>query len=344
MTEKPQKSSSITRLIALVIPVAAVLFLCAWTMKNELAGTRPTQSYEEMMAAEGGGELYSDKEVDALRARVSADKQDVASRKELIEMLGSKFSEVEESSPIIMEVIRLHTEILDVEPNDAGTLRNLADISFNFRVVDKARNLYERYLVLQPEDHAVRVRYGAVLTLAGEVDRAVSELETVLAVRPTDFGALVNLSIAHAERGDVAKSEQIGKQALAHAPDQAARERFRQFLESRESTADVEQAEGEPDSSELITADLSGVAAQIVLKVQGNAVAGPKFVGAHQNGERLELVFDNFPMEQMPPFARDKFLTPLQAELDKGIAGQDVGQVVFIEKRGRRILHIMMRS
>ena len=198
--------------------------------------------------------------------------------------------------------------------------------------------------MLQPEDHAVRVRYGAVLTLAGEVDRAVSELETVLAVRPTDFGALVNLSIAHAERGDVAKSEQIGKQALAHAPDQAARERFRQFLESRESTADVEQAEGEPDSSELITADLSGVAAQIVLKVQGNAVAGPKFVGAHQNGERLELVFDNFPMEQMPPFARDKFLTPLQAELDKGIAGQDVGQVVFIEKRGRRILHIMMRS
>jgi hypothetical protein len=46
--------------------------------------------------------------------------------------------------------------------------------------------------------------------------------------------------------------------------------------------------------------------------VKANPVAGPKFVGHEEVKGDLRLTFKDFPMAQMPPFAKEKFFGSLK--------------------------------
>jgi hypothetical protein len=55
----------------------------------------------------------------------------------------------------------------------------------------------------------------------------------------------------------------------------------------------------------------SGVAG-FVAQLKNNPVAGPKFVGHEEVKDELRLTFKDFPMSQMPPFAKEKFYGSLK--------------------------------
>jgi hypothetical protein len=70
----------------------------------------------------------------------------------------------------------------------------------------------------------------------------------------------------------------------------------------------------------------------LVAAVRANPVAGPKFV-RHDSSQKgtLKLVFRDFPMQMMPPFAKDKFLSGIKKSAQEA-AVTGVKTVLFVDE------------
>jgi hypothetical protein len=69
----------------------------------------------------------------------------------------------------------------------------------------------------------------------------------------------------------------------------------------------IPSAQDAPASPPVIT----GVAG-FLSQIKANPIAGPKFVGHEEVKDDLRLTFKDFPMSQMPPFAKEKFFGSLR--------------------------------
>ena len=66
--------------------------------------------------------------------------------------------------------------------------------------------------------------------------------------------------------------------------------------------------------------------------VKGLPIAGPK-VGSFQWPDQLKarVLMDNFPMDEMPPFAKTKFLTDLKTGIDTAKQDSNVSAPVELD-------------
>jgi len=167
-----------------------------------------------------------------------------------------------------------------------------------------------------PEDNDARARYGSSLAFIGKFDSAFEELQTVLSADPDNFHAHAYMAIAYTQMGDNKLALSSGERALELAPTEEARARFSAFYkEIQEKDIQVKQPEPLPGTTRG-TPSLPPQFAKVVKFVRGNPVAGPKLVGS-EVGEAgvLMLFFRSFPMDQMPPFVKDKFLTSISDKI-----------------------------
>jgi len=65
--------------------------------------------------------------------------------------------------------------------------------------------------------------------------------------------------------------------------------------------------------------------------MRGLPIAGPK-VGSVQWPDKLKarVLMDNFPMDQMPPFAKTKFLSDLRAGIESAKQDNDIASPVEV--------------
>lgn len=187
----------------------------------------------------------------------------------------------------------------------------MADVSFDQRAFTKSKDFYERYLKIEPNNLGARARYASTLTFLGEYENAVSQLDTVLKTDPKNFPAMAYLAITFAQKGEVAKAKEIGTKALSLAPSEEARARFSSFM----SALDQGGVQGVSPARGAVASEVAGVVGVegFIAKVRANPVAGPKLV-AHEDSKNgdLKLVFKDFPMDKMPPFAKEKFFGSLK--------------------------------
>lgn len=266
-------------------------------------------------------------EIVAMRREVEQSPQDTTKLKVFAGMLGDVLRSNPNASPqLVFEAIDIFGRILQREPNDPAALVMMADVSFDQKAFTKALDFYERYLTVEPNDLGARSRYASTLTFLGRYDDSVAQLGTVLKSDPRNFPALAYLAIAYAQKGDIAKAKAIGNDALSLAPSDDARARFSSFVSSLDTAAsgNADQVAAPPASNSIEPVGLAG----FIQTVSSNPVAGPKFAGYEQpSTETVRLKFRNFPMSQMPPFAKQKFFTGLQ----EAIAKHDLTQVEHID-------------
>jgi tetratricopeptide (TPR) repeat protein len=209
----------------------------------------------------------------------------------------------------------------------------MADVSFDQKAFTKALDFYERYLSVEPTDLGARSRYASTLTFLGRYDDSVRELGKVLTDDPQNFPAMAYLAITYAQKGEIIKAKAIGSDALKMAPSEDARARFSSFVASLDQAA-------VGDASQPVTAqqDKSLGLGGFVKAVQSNPVAGPKFRGYEQAGpSTLRLKFKDFPMGQMPPFAKQKFFTGLKESLAKNNLAE-ISMIEFIDATSGEII------
>src|SRR5262249_24096708 len=134
------------------------------------------------------------------------------------------------------------------------------------------------------------------------------------------------------------KARAVGKEAVKLAPSDDARERFEEFLKRLETKAQQGAQPGEsapPDTMDAKAGanSAAGDAAQhIVEALQSNPIGGPKFVRAENSKDGLLVYMQDFPMSQMPPFAKQKFLGGL-----KSAVGDDesVKTIIFMDNASK---------
>jgi len=281
----------------------------------------------------------------AMRQELEKNPADLSKLRIFAGMLGDVLRSNPAAPPaLVFEAIDVFGRILQQEPNDPGALVMMADLSFDQRAFTKALDFYERYLKVEPNDLGARSRYASTLTFLGRYDESINELNSVLKTEPKNFPAMAYLAITYAQKGDIATAKKVGGDALTVAPSEDARARFSSFVSSLDAPGSVEPA-------------LNGAAANTVKQVEGaspamkalesslkaNPVAGPKFVALRKASEvRLELVYRDFPMAQMPPFAKEKFLSGVKAAIAQNKLPQ-VREVVFVDHQTGAVMESMQR-
>lgn len=275
-------------------------------------------------------ETENDPELVALRADVDRTPDDLNALRALAAALGERLrARPGAASPIVFEAIDVVSRILVHEPKATDALLMMGDISFDQQAFSKAAQFYERYLALVPGDRAVISRYASTLTFLGRYDESIERLRGVLRDDPKNFPAAAYLAITVAQKGDVTEARALGEQALALAPTDEARARFNGFLTSLGKVG-AAQKEGVVPNQAAPVAPGQGIEA-FVAAVRANPVAGPKFVRFERPEPHLvKLFFADFPMAQMPPFAKQKFFSGLTAAL-KASGLHEVREVRFLD-------------
>lgn len=291
-------------------------------------GTKPTVTYEELRAK--SQVQWNDNTVQSLRDAVKGHPNDKGPLTALADALFTKLRTMEQPpSELIFETIDVLKEILKVDPNNGFALLSLGDISFNQQVFNKALEYYEHYVKLFPENVDAKARYASALSFNGKVDEAQRVLQEVLKKEPKNFNAQAYLAITYAQKGDKERALKVGEDALASAPSEEARERFAGFLASIREEKQTASSSPNPTQQRGVVAE-TGVGA-IEAFIRANAVAGPKFVRAEKSSDAaLHLYFSNFPMDQMPPFVRDKFVQGVREKVASALDG-DIKQIRFLD-------------
>ena len=245
----------------------------------------------------------------AMRQEVEKAPEDFTKLKIFAGMLGDALrSNPSAPPPLVFEAIDVFGRILQREPNDPTALVMMADVSFDQRAFTKALDFYERYLKIDPEDLGARSRYASTLTFLGRYEDSIQELDSVLKKEPSNFPAMAYLAITYAQKGDLTTAKQIGGNALKVAPSDDARARFSSFVASLDGAA----IESPAAATQAASTGLRGLEQSL----RANPIAGPKFVKAQAgSANSVTLVYRDFPMSQMPPFAKEKFLSGVKAAL-----------------------------
>lgn len=328
------------RWYAAVASAALGLFAVSFGLQTVIRGDRvppkiaqPSEDQSSSMEQD-----VSDPQIVAMRGELEKSPEDLTKLRIFAGILGDKLRSNPGAAPsLVFEAIDIFGRILRLEPNDPTALVMMADVSFDQRAFTKALDFYERYLKIEGDDLGARARYASTLTFLGRYDQSISELNSVLKADPKNFPAMAYLAITYAQRGDVPKAKQVGSTALSLAPSDEARARFSAFVSSldaahADSVASDSPQRGAPGASSQEPESSAGGVSGFIQAIKQNPVAGPKFVRYEQtDGKTLQLVFRAFPMNQMPPFAKEKFFGSLRtAAKNNNLTG--VERLVFVDE------------
>ena len=321
------------------------LFLVIASVQESLLGKPPTSNFSP---AQHVAEVsYQDPDIEKLReATRIRPKERVVWMSLAQEVLRKASENVMSRQEASLEAIGALREVLNLNPNDGEALLLMADISFEMQAFTKASEFYETYLTVEPEDDVIRSRYASSLTFTGRAKEAEGILREVIERNPKAFQPRAFLVFALAESGQTEEMRKAGEEALALATDDRARAMLESFLQKMGQPEEGSRGEGtQQGSSEVLTskstpqfASMKGTpsALKVMDFLSKNPVAGPKLRGFQEEGSTLRVLLDNFPMEAMPPFAREKFLGGLR-EFMKAESIADINLIEFRDVRSSKL-------
>jgi tetratricopeptide (TPR) repeat protein len=210
-----------------------------------------------------------------------------------------------------------YAHVLKLDPDNPDALRGVGNIDYDQRKYDQAIAAYEHYLSKKPDDPDVRTDLGTMYLSTGNADQAVVQYGKVLESHPDLFEANFNIGVAYAQMNNVAQARTAFARALKLAPNDNTRVRVSQMLASLNGGGPAATASNQAaaNSSALNPNTFQGALEQMLRDLP---IAGPKVASVQwpsQNDARV--LMDNFPMDQMPPFAIAKFTGDLKSGIDR---------------------------
>ena len=224
-----------------------------------------------------------------------------------------------------------YAHVLKLDPDNLDALRGIGNIDFDQRKFDQAIAAYEHYLSKKPDDPDVRTDLATMYLSTSNADQAVVQYKKVLAAHPQFFEAAFNLGVAYSQMNNPADARAAFDSALKIAPDADARNRVNQMIASVNNTpASAPESvdaggipSAQPSSPAMSSAGNPAITAgtfqgAMEQMLRNLPIAGPKVQSLQWPSPTKTLVLmDNFPMDQMPPFAANKFMTDLKAGIDQ---------------------------
>src|SRR6267378_1467937 len=116
---------------------------------------------------------------------------------------------------------------LDIDPDFAPALNNLAYLHARNREFTEALQSMDRYAALLPKEPNPQDSYGEILRMAGQFDRALEHYRAALAIDASFNTSQVGLGDTYALMGDQERARQEYDKAIANEPNQANRFDYR---------------------------------------------------------------------------------------------------------------------
>lgn len=221
---------------------------------------------------------------------------------------------------------------LKLDPDSPDALRGIGNLNYDHKNYDQAIAAYEHYLKRRPDDPEVCTDLGTMYLYTGNPDQAAVQYKRAIKVKPDFFEGYYNLGIAYGEQNDARNARQAFSKALSLAPDDASRSKVKEMLAklNGEQTplaggaaggADQAQAEAPTTGTAASSGADSGSAAgnfqgAIEQMVRNLPIAGSKVSWVKWPDKlKATVMMDNFPIDQMPPFAKQQFLNDLKNKI-----------------------------
>jgi cytochrome c-type biogenesis protein CcmH/NrfG len=228
-----------------------------------------------------------------------------------------------------------YAHVLKLDPDNLDALRGVGNIDFDQRHYDEAIAAYEHYLSRKPEDPDVRTDLGTMLLSSGVADQAVYQYKKVIETHPKFFEAYFNLGIAYGEMNNLAAARAAFQQALKLAPDSGERGRVNQMIASLDSASSAPEAPAADNPARQVAqaaAAPNTFHGAMERMFRDLPVAGPKVESVRwTSANNARVLMDNFPMDQMPPFAAAKFMSDLKAGIDRVKSEHQVAGAITVE-------------
>lgn len=225
--------------------------------------------------------------------------------------------------------------VLELDPDNLDALRGIGDLDYDQQKYDEATAAYEHYLKKKPDDPEVRTDLGTMYLYTGNADQAIVQYKKAIALKPDFYQSYFNLGIAYGETGDKPDAAIALTKAIALAPDDERRQEAKNALtkytgmagDQGEKMASTVANQSAPAASSAGTFQSS-----LENTIRGLPVAGSK-VSAIQWPEKNKamVLMANFPMDQMPAMAKNKFMNDLKAGIDSAKAAHKVTTPVEVD-------------
>jgi len=226
-----------------------------------------------------------------------------------------------------------YAHVLKLDPENLPALRGIGNIDYDRRRYDEAIAAYEHYLSRKPDDSRVRTDLGTMYLSSGNPDVAIVQYKKVVAAHPDFFEAYFNLGVAYAEQENKPVARSYFLKARTLAPDDKARGEIDQMLANvGASGGGSTAASGGNAAAVAVVGDATTFQGAFEQMARGLPIAGPKVHGVHWTGDtHPRLLMDDFPMDQMPPFAAARFLRDLKSGTADAMKSHHVQGPITVE-------------
>jgi cytochrome c-type biogenesis protein CcmH/NrfG len=205
--------------------------------------------------------------------------------------------------------LEAYGHVLKLDPDNPAALRGVGNVNYDLHNYDQAIAAYEHYLKHTPGDADVLTDLGTMYLSSGNPDQAVLQYKKALLANPKFFQAYFNLGVAYGEENQGAEARTSFEQALKLAPDDRTRKEIKQML------ASLSRAGGAVASA-IAPASASTFHGSVEQMVRALPIAGQKVSSVQwPANDHARVMFQGFPMDSMPPFARVKFLADLKSAM-----------------------------
>ena len=238
-----------------------------------------------------------------LRKKVDSDPKNTSLRLELAKKVKASADKTQ-NGQLLMQAVGEYSKILKQDPKQADALRDMAMLCFEHGIIDKALEYFPRYIEVAPDDLAAYVNYSLVLTQNGSFKVAEEQLNKAIAKDKNFFPAYLTLVLVHRSAGDMEAAKKASQKALELAPDEEAKKKVTDILERKTQT----QAR----------MDSKSPAAAVSSFFSHHEIIGPKISNiTWPDPNTAEINLNNFPIEKMPPFAKQSLTAKTQAMLSE---------------------------
>jgi len=259
--------------------------------------------------------------------------------------------------------------VLKLEPDNLDALRGVGDLDYDKQHFDEAIAAYEHYLKKKPDDPEVRTDLGTMYLYTGNADQAVVQYKKAIAANPGFFQAYLNMGAAYTQENKPDDAAAAFKQALALAPDDTSRAQAKDLIAkvtgapaasasmaaaSAATSSSAGAAAGSPAASVATAGQAPGSPATaptagkkdfhgaVEEMVRGLPIAGPKVGSIEWPGQlKARVLMDSFPMDQMPPNAKEAFLAELKLKIHKAKKDNNISspvEVDFVDGASGRVM------
>jgi tetratricopeptide (TPR) repeat protein len=210
---------------------------------------------------------------------------------------------------LIMRAVDSYRNVLEIDKSNLHALKALGNISFSFGVYERAENYFKSYLTHDPNNLQVKNDYALSLLQNGDSENAYNTLTDILLQDETFIPARLSLAFYYKEMKDFDKALEQAKLALEFSKDEETSNSIKRIITV------VSNAAGDKDTTQILPSDMISPASLITAYFHSHPILSTKLVQIQwQDRYNVHVYLEDFPVENMPKYAKDSFIENLQSE------------------------------